>query len=275
MRILEPWVNEGEGEIIVGEDVRFGKNVTINVSERLEIGPRSVIGDHAIIEGRDIELGTEFWSDRYIQIGGGSCFEKLSSLKIGYWGHLGRGVFINTARSVDIGDEVGLGTDTKLYTHGAYLSFLDGFPVDYARINIGSRVWIPGATVLPGVTIGPDTVVGAGSVVTKSLPPGCLALGVPARVVKEKIYPKRLTDKRVQMMVFLNNFNKRIAKISAEYVDATDVILVTHQEETFFRLRDKKITGPVSDVTERLRNELRRHGVRFKSYPKEGEYASW
>ena len=38
--------------------------------------------------------------------------------------------------------------------------------------------------VLPGVTIGADTVVGAGSVVTKDLPAGVLALGNPARVVR-------------------------------------------------------------------------------------------
>lgn len=266
----------GKGEILLGDDVQIGRDVTINVSEKLEIGPRSIIGDYALIEGRDIELGTEFWSDRHIQIGGGSCFESQSSLKMGYWGHVGRDVYINTARSVNIGDEVGLGTGTKLYTHGAYLSFLDGFPVDFAPINIGSRVWLPGATVLPGVTIGPDTVVGVGSVVTKSLPPGCLAVGIPAKVIKENAYPQKLTDKRVQMMVFLMNFDNHIAKIEAEYLETADVIVVTQQEgETAFNLKQRIVKGSVSELTEKLRNELRRYGVRFKSYPKDGVYVPW
>ena len=39
--------------------------------------------------------------------------------------------------------------------------------------------------VCPGVTIGADTVVGAGSVVTRDLPSGVLAVGSPARVVRE------------------------------------------------------------------------------------------
>ena len=39
--------------------------------------------------------------------------------------------------------------------------------------------------VLPGVTIGADTVVGAGSVVTRDLPAGVLAVGNPARVLRE------------------------------------------------------------------------------------------
>lgn len=49
-------------------------------------------------------------------------------------------------------------------------------------ITIGDNVWLgSGVVVCPGVTIGDDTVVGAGSVVTRDLPPGVVALGIPAR----------------------------------------------------------------------------------------------
>ena len=53
-------------------------------------------------------------------------------------------------------------------------------------IRIGDRVWLGADTlVLRGVTIGDDSVVGAGSVVTRDLPPRVLALGAPARPVRE------------------------------------------------------------------------------------------
>lgn len=53
-------------------------------------------------------------------------------------------------------------------------------------IHIGNCVWIgSGAIILPGVTIGDNTVVGAGSVVTKDLPPNVVAVGNPARVLRE------------------------------------------------------------------------------------------
>ncbi|MCF7522730.1 hypothetical protein L3X07_03875 [Levilactobacillus brevis] len=38
--------------------------------------------------------------------------------------------------------------------------------------------------VLPGVTIGAGTVIGAGSVVTKSIPADCVAVGNPCRVIR-------------------------------------------------------------------------------------------
>ena len=55
-----------------------------------------------------------------------------------------------------------------------------------APIVVGDNVWLGGGAILcAGVTIGDDTVVGAGAVVTRDLPSGVLAAGVPATVIRE------------------------------------------------------------------------------------------
>ena len=53
-------------------------------------------------------------------------------------------------------------------------------------IHIGKNVWFgSGAIVLPGVTIGDNSIIGAGSVVTKDIPANVIAVGNPAKVLRE------------------------------------------------------------------------------------------
>lgn len=53
-------------------------------------------------------------------------------------------------------------------------------------ITVGDDVWFgANVTVLPGVTIGSNTIIGAGSVVTKDIPSGVIAVGNPCRVIRK------------------------------------------------------------------------------------------
>jgi maltose O-acetyltransferase len=52
-------------------------------------------------------------------------------------------------------------------------------------VKIGKNVWIgTSAVILPGVTVGDNSVVGAGSVVTRDVPPCCIVVGNPAKVLR-------------------------------------------------------------------------------------------
>jgi len=60
-----------------------------------------------------------------------------------------------------------------------------GQGVETKQVVIGKNVWIGfNAVILLGVTIGDNSVIGAGSTVIKDIPPYCVAVGNPARVVK-------------------------------------------------------------------------------------------
>jgi hypothetical protein len=95
-----------------------------------------------------------------------------------------------------IGDDTGIGGHCLIFTHGVWLSGLEGYPVNYAPVTLGNSVWLPWRVfVMPGATIGDGTVIGADSLVSGAIPPNSLAVGSPAKVVRSAPdFPRRLSD---------------------------------------------------------------------------------
>ena len=93
-------------EIVIGDDTKISDGVSINVTKSFVLTAFRV-GKNFKIEAEIYALEKNYEREN-CTIGGGSCFEVQSSLEIGYWCHLGDYSFINTARPVRIGNEVGL-----------------------------------------------------------------------------------------------------------------------------------------------------------------------
>ncbi len=135
-------------EVVAGEDFQTGHNVMIR--EQTRIGDRVAVGTNTICEG-------------HCRIGSDVSIQSMA--------------FIPT--NTVIGDRVFIGPHVVL-TNDRYpptgVGGLSG-PVIEDGAAIGAN-----ATLLPGVRIGPGALVAAGSVVTRDVPPGMLALGNPARI---------------------------------------------------------------------------------------------
>jgi acetyltransferase-like isoleucine patch superfamily enzyme len=116
--------------------------------------------------------------------------------------HLGDAVFINFDCIFLDGADITIGDGTVVAPRVQFLTA--GHPVDPAErtrfsdngeriggycinkpITIGKDCWIgAGAIILGGVTIGDGTTIGAGSVVTRDIPAGVVAAGVPCQVIR-------------------------------------------------------------------------------------------
>lgn len=93
---------------------------------------------------------------------------------------IGAFTYINAKFGVRVGRNAQVGSHCALYS----VSTIDGRegPVVLEEgACIGSH-----STVMPGVTIGKDSIVGAHSLVLEDVPPGVIAFGVPARVVRRR-----------------------------------------------------------------------------------------
>lgn len=96
-------------------------------------------------------------------------------------------VIIDCAEVI-FGDNIFIGPNCGFYTAGHPLDYpTRNAGLEYAKpIKVGSNVWFGGnVCVMPGVTIGDNVVIGGGSVVTKDIPSGVVAVGNPCRPVKE------------------------------------------------------------------------------------------
>lgn len=255
----------------LGKGVIIENNVTINV-KYLKIGDRTIIRSGARIEGHSIILGAECYLDHNAYIGGGSCFDDCAFLNAGDWLHMGENSQINIARGVQIGHEVGIGIETKIFTHGAYLSVVDGFPTQWGSVGIGNNVWLPHAWVNPNVRIGNNVVVSACSLISKNLPNGCLAGGIPAKIIKEKAYPKVLSNEAIinKLKNIFESFKRNIC-IRPNHESEICIFI----DSAIFNITNKTIEGIVSKKTELIKNQLRRNGIRFRYIEKKGIYISW
>lgn len=106
-------------------------------------------------------------------------------------------VHITAMNSVTIGDNVLMAS--KIYISDCSHGFYEGDDNDsspnlapnkrkykISSVVIEDNVWLGEfVSVLPGVTIGEGSIIGSNSVVTKSIPPNSIAVGIPAKVIKQ------------------------------------------------------------------------------------------
>ncbi len=144
---------DGDGRIVLGDDVRIGPRCSWGVGMKMSEGAELVIGN-------DVSIG----------------YQNIISI----------------ARSVHIGDHTMLAGNVSIYDNpshplspGRRLRH-EAFDLEDARpVVIGRNVWIgSGAYIMRGVTIGDDSIVAAGAIVTKDVPPRTLVGGNPAKVLK-------------------------------------------------------------------------------------------
>lgn len=135
----------------------MGENVAIDTPFHCNYGKNIFLGSHVIIN-----MNCTFVDDKEIVVGSGVLI--ASNVQIYTAGHP-----VMPQERLNFENK-----ETKTFFR------------TFARpVRIEDNVWIGGGCILlPGVTIGKNSVIGAGSVVTRSIPADCVAVGSPCRVIR-------------------------------------------------------------------------------------------
>jgi len=180
MRILAI-VDRLRGKILQSKFLSWGMNSSIGVPLRV-VGQDSItVGDNTVFnDGLILTSWTNYGYGARIVIG--------SNVTIGAFNH------ITCVNKVVIGDGFLSGKWVTITDNSHGSSTIDDLIIPPSQrqvvskgpVLIGKNVWIGDkSTILPGVIIGDGVIIGANSVVTKSIPPFCVAAGNPAVIIKK------------------------------------------------------------------------------------------
>lgn len=144
--------------------IKIGSGFTTGFGCRLEAYPQTSASEPILLFGKNVEIND------YVHIAAG---EKIV---IGDNVLIASKVFIS---DLNHGNYKGENSDSPLSTPNSR-------KLSNSPVTIKDNVWIgEGVCIMPGVTIGYGSIIGASSVVTKNIPDYSIAVGSPAKVVKE------------------------------------------------------------------------------------------
>jgi acetyltransferase-like isoleucine patch superfamily enzyme len=229
-------VKFGLGGVVIGTSVELGDYVEIGMlaivmGREIRIGRHSSVGTMSYLSCRVIEIGEDAKIREQVYVGGPQLPESRFSL--GSRTIILQMANINPTKPVVIGDDSGIGGHCLIFTHGAWLSNLEGYPVTYEPVTLGKSVWLPWRVFLmPGTTIGDGSVIGANSLVSGTIPPNSLAVGSPAKVVRSAPdFPRRLSDADRSKLVaeMLAEFDRFVADDQVRVSDDGDSRVYTYR----------------------------------------------
>lgn len=201
-------VREDESPIgyhtVIGPHVQLGRNVRIghncSITGDVVIGDDTVISDNVVIKNK-VRIGQRCTIQALTMIGedGFGAYEEENHRKvmIRHYGGvtIGNDVFISSHVDIERGtiDDTYIGDGTKiapctLIAHNTRVE-KDAVLICshlYGSVHIGENSWVVGSIVKNQCSVGENAMIGIGSAVTRDIDNGKVAVGIPARVIRDK-----------------------------------------------------------------------------------------
>lgn len=184
----------------VGKNVTFGANVVLRHPHKIHIGDNVVIDDNVVLDakGRDnkgLFIGNGVFIGRNTIL---SC--KNGDIIIDDHANIGFNCEIFSANRVRVGRNVLMAAYTYL-VGGTHTFSRTDIPMLHQEreargIEIGDNCWIGAhAVVFDGVVVGKECVIGAGAIVNSDIPDWMIAVGIPAKPIKDR---RKLSEREKQ-----------------------------------------------------------------------------
>lgn len=155
----------------------FGRNVVINCPLRID-------GSKYITLNTDVRINYRSWIAAVPNTNGDCVLEIGEGSIIGNYNHIYATERIIIGKKVLTADKVYI-SDNLHGFENVNLAIIDQNVIQNGTVEIGDGSWIGENACVLGVKIGKHCVIGSNAVVTKDIPDYCVAVGVPAKVIKK------------------------------------------------------------------------------------------
>ncbi|TXI91476.1 MAG: hypothetical protein E6Q33_10175 [Neisseriales bacterium] len=288
----------------IGENVKISSMAELLTPEQIEIGDNSIIEDYCHLNGsitlgkdviiqrftkitgvtgaaKSVLLGDNIFIGEYCQfiineltIGDYSKIQHHSNIhgykkcSIGYNAWIGQYTIIDSIGGTEIGNNVGIGAHSQLWSHIKYGDTLEGCRFNsHSPLKIGNDVWFVGHCIVSPVNIEDKAMVLVGSTVTKNLSKNQIYAGSPALSISDKIggqFANVSTDEK-----FL-----KLQKYLEESIGDTDKIRIVKSKHeidinkgiTYFNVADRKYLKQYTEEEIRFMKFLLPEKAKFIPY---------
>lgn len=191
-------------QLVIGKNVKIGANVVIKC-QRLVLGDGVIIGDGTRIEMTDLVIGD------YTHINNNCLFTGDDWCRIGHNCWFGHYSIVNSTGTAYIGNGVGVGAHSQLWSHIYFGDLLEGCRfASRSPLVIEDDVWFVGHCIVSPIRAQKRSMAMVGSVVTRDMEENHVYAGVPAKDMTDKFGPQfeevGFEEKREKMENYLREF---------------------------------------------------------------------
>lgn len=237
-------------ELHIGRKVVIGDRVNINCKGKVYIDDCVYLSHDVSIASKSAIIG------EYTKIHNHTSIYGPNSIFIGHNCWIGQNCVLNTQEKLTLGNGVGIGTYSSVWTHGFFGELIEGANFNVIEpVVLEDNSWLFGSNnvVFPGVTLGEKSVVISPSTVTKSVPANRVFAGSPARDITEKIGPAYTAiDKKKKIDVLIKVLLGTLKEKNITFSFNNLEIKIDGMGEIWFDLLDKNLVSKFSDVDKDL-----------------------
>lgn len=244
-------------DFINAKEIILGKNVDIKegtfISGMGKPAEKVILGDNVFLDKECVILLPEFVVGDYVKIFKYARITGYKSCHIGHNFYADASVVLNSTDNLKIGNNVGIGSWSALWTHMKFGDVIEGCRFDYTKeMIIEDDVWFNANCIVAPIVAKKKSMALAGSMVTKDMEENHIYGGSPAKDITDKIGPQfisRTIDEKLKMMEKRLDEFCEIEPKAKEFLKIVDSYDSNPLEKvSYYNVSDRTYTKRLSDI---------------------------